>query len=304
MAVSVISTVLIAATATPPAGAYDLTDLATVHDEFSVTANDTSNDPFFARAITQASTAIANYCNRVFSIESLQDVIYIQQDPFPWQVPGGVYPLQLSRWPLVNSTPVVFIGNTHGTTTVDGITSTAGLIAGALVFASDGSIPAGTVINTVNSNSIILSNAASTSESGLSMNTGLQVIQTLSVGDTQTLVYGQDFTIDAAHGWLIRLNEWTGVSQKWEAEPVTVQYQAGYASTPDSMPSDLQQAALRLVTARYRARGRDPFIVQRDQPGGQLGSERYWVGTMPGQVGVLPPDVVGLVDFYRVPVTA
>lgn len=296
MAVEIITTVLIAATASPPAGPYDLTDLATVHDELSLVSTDTGNDAFLSRGITQSSTVIANYCNRVFPVEAVQDQFYIQQDPFPWQVPGGVYPLQLSRWPLVNSTPVGFTGNTHGSITVDGIASTTGITVGALVFAVDGSIPAGTAIATVSANSITLSNAATSSATGLSMNTGLQVIQTLSVGDTQTLVYGSDFTIDAKKGWLIRLNSWTGVSEKWEAEPVAVQYQGGY----NPIPTDLVDACLRLVTARYRARGRDPMQVEVMQPG--LGTNRYWVGPTPGQKGSLPPEIQDIVDYYRVPV--
>lgn len=298
MAVEVITTVLVAATSTPPAGPYDLTDLNTVHDELSVKDGDTSNDAFLSRAITQSSIAIANYCNRVFQVEAVQDQIFIQQDPFPWQVPGGVYPLQLSRWPLVNSTPVSFTGNTHGTEDVDGIASTAGITAGALVFAADGSIPAGTTVATVSANSITLSQPASSSETGLSLTVGLQVVQTLAAGDTQTLVYGTDFTVDPVRGWLIRLNSWTGVSEKWESEPVTVQYQGGYADIPD----DLVDACLRLVTARFTARGRDPMIVERSQP--TLGSTRYWVGPTPGQKGAFAPEILSLIEHYRVPVTA
>lgn len=300
MAVEIITTVLLAATATAPARPYDLTDLATVHDELSITTNDTSNDTFLSRAITQASSAIANYCNRVFQIEAVQDLFYIQQDPYPYQVPGGVFPLQLSRWPLTDSTPISFTGNTHGSILVDGIASTAGMEQGDLVFAADGSIPAGTEIaSIVGPNSINLSKAASSSSTGLSMNIGLQVVQTLSVGVTQTLVYGKDFTVDAVKGWLIRLNLFTAIAAQWEAVPTVVQYQAGY----DEIPDDLVEATLRMVTGRFRARGRDPVLMARDM-NGNVGSERYWVGGMKGQVGSIPPEVVGLIEQYRVPVTA
>lgn len=296
MAVETITTVLVASRARPRGAPYDLTDLATVKDELSVT--DPSNDSFLSRAITQASSSIANYCNRVFAVEALQDQIFIQQDPYPWQVPGGVYPLQLSRWPLVNSNVVGFVGNTHGTAIVDGIASTVGLSIGTLVFAADGSLPAGAaILNILGANSITLTQPATSSETALAFTTGVQVVQTLSVGSTQTLVYGKDFTVDAKHGWLIRLNSWTGISERWEAEPVTVQYQAGYAP----IPADLVDACLRLVTARFRARGRDPMLVQRDQPQ-TLGSERYWVGTTPGQSGPFAPEIAGLLDNYRVPV--
>lgn len=295
MAVEIITTVLVAATATAPASPYDLTTLATAKDELSIT--DTSNDTFLSRAITQASSAIHRYCNRVFPVEVLQDLCYIQQDPYPWQVPGGVYPLQLKRWPLVNSTPVAFTGNTNKTPIVSGIASTSGITEGMLVFAADGSIPAGTTILGVYPNSITLSASPTTAETALSMWTGVQVVQTLSVGDTQTLVYGTDYTIDPAHGWLVRLDAWTGISVRWEAEPVTVQYQAGFST----IPSDIEDACLRLVTARFRARGRDPMLVQRAQTNA-LGTERYWVGSMPGQNGAMSPEIAALLDPYRVPV--
>jgi hypothetical protein len=300
VSVEIITTVLLAATATAPAGPYDLTDLDTANDELSVPANDTSNNSFLSRAISQASVAIKNYCNRVFQIEVVQDQIYIQQDPYPYQVPGGIFPLQLSRWPLAESTPISFTGNTHGSVLVDGIPNTAGMEAGDLVFAADGSIPAGSEIaNVIDPNSINLTKAASSSSTGLSMNIGLQVIQTLAAGVTQTLVYGKDFTVDAAKGWLIRLNPFTAIAAQWEAVPTVVQYQAGYQEIPD----DLVEAALRMVTGRFRARGRDPVLMARDQ-NGNVGSERYWVGGMKGQVGSIPPEVVGLIDQYRVPVTA
>jgi hypothetical protein len=298
VAVEIISTVLVAATATAPAGPYDLTDLKTVYDELNLPASNTADAAFLQRAITQASQVIASYCNRVFAVEALQDQIFIQQDPYPWQVPGGVYPLQLSRWPLPDTSAISFTGNTHGTTTVDGIPSMTGLAAGQLVFAADGSMPAGAEIQSVGTNSITLTAAATSSETGLALTAGLQVVQTLSVGDTQTLVYGTDYTIDAKRGWLIRLNSWTGVSERWEAEPVTVQYRAGFAT----IPADLTDACLRLVTMRYKLRGRDPTLRSRGEPG--VGQEQYWVGALPAQRGSLPPEIQALVDPYRVPVTA
>jgi hypothetical protein len=294
-----VSTVLVAATATPPAGPYDLTDLATVHDELSIPTNVTTDDGFLQRAITQASTAICSYCNRVFAVEAVQDLCYIQQDPYPFQLPGGLNPLQLTRWPLVDSAVVAFAGNTHGSTTVDGIASTAGLVEGTLVFADDGSLPAGCTIATVAANSITLSAAATSSVTGQSFITGLQVVQTLSVGEPQTLVYGTDFTIDELHGWLLRLNPFTGVTQKWEAEPVAVQYQAGYAT----VPADVIDATLRLVTQRVKSRGRDPVLVEQTQPGA-LGTQRFWVGNLPGQNSAFAPEILSLLQPYRVPVTA
>lgn len=212
------------------ASSYDLTDLATVKDELGLPVTDVSNDAFLGRAITQVSSIIANYCNRVFPVETVQDVIDIEQDPYPYQTPGGFAAVQLSRFPVVSVTSVA---------------------------------------------------------------------QTVSAGVTQALTEDTDFRVDNERGWLIRLSPFTGVAVKWEALPVTVTYSAGYAAIPD----DLAACCLRVITARFKQRGRDPNLVSQTQ--GQLGEQRYWVGTMPGQNGPFPPDIQALLDgTYRVPVTA
>lgn len=223
-------TVAVTTTVLTPASSYDLTDLATVHDELNIPSNDTSNDTFLSRSISQVSIDIANYCNRVFPVESVQDYFDVQQDPYPYQTPGGVRNLQLTRWP------------------VTAITS---------------------------------------------------VTQTLALGTTVTLTEGADYLLDAAKGQLWRLNPFTGVKCDWEAVPVTVQYSGGYAT----IPLDLAGACLRMVTMRFKARGRDPTLVEKSNPA--AGSERYWFGSAPGQKGPFPPEISGLLDgTYRVPVVA
>ena len=69
---------------------------------------------------------------------------------------------------------VQFTGNTHGTTTVDGIASGAigGLSVGLQVSSSDGSVAAGTLITAIGTNSITLNAASTSSTTGLSFTTG------------------------------------------------------------------------------------------------------------------------------------
>lgn len=297
--IEISSTVIVAATADTPASPYDLTDLATARDELGIAANDTSQDTFLQRAITQASVAIANYCNRTFALEVVEDRIQIEQDAYPYQLPGGVNPLALSRWPLVKSASVSFTGATHRSPVIDGIASTAGVKKDTLIFASDDSLPAGTTIDTVSLYSLVLSKSATSATAGLTFTTGIQVVQTLGAGNTRELIFGTDYAIDEKRGWLSRLNSWKAISVPWESQPLTVRYQAGY----ETIPADLVDACLRLVTARFKARGRDPMLVERSQPQ-SLGSERFWVGVQPGQSGALPPEIASLVDQYRVPVVA
>lgn len=91
---SLITTVVTAAKT------YDLTDLKTVKLELGIDGS--ADDAFLAMAITAASTAAANYCNRVFPVETVLDEFWPQRDPYPPVIPGGVDPLQLSRWPIVS----------------------------------------------------------------------------------------------------------------------------------------------------------------------------------------------------------
>lgn len=69
--------------------------------EIKLDLRDTSNDAWIDRAIGQVSRSISSYCNRVFPREKLTDTIFIQQDPYPYQTPGGLDVLQLSRWPVI-----------------------------------------------------------------------------------------------------------------------------------------------------------------------------------------------------------
>lgn len=84
---------------TVPAGSRDLTTLGTVKDMLAVPGN--TDDAFLARAITQCSVAAEQYCNRVFALDTVEDTVFLQTDPYPHMLPGGLSALQLSRWPIV-----------------------------------------------------------------------------------------------------------------------------------------------------------------------------------------------------------
>lgn len=200
-----------------PALSPDLVDLDVMKDELKIAASDTEHDAFLARAITQVSAAIANYCNRLFAAETVRDVIYSRL---------GEAQLQLSRFPVVNVTAVTV---TNGT------------------------------------------------------------------GGQVALAENTDYIVDAARGWLLRLGA-GGVPISWYTAPTTVTYQAGY----QDIPGDLQQAALRLIAARFHNRGRDPTLRSQSQPG--LGDQTYWIGSVPGSQGPFPDEVLVILDSYRVPV--
>jgi len=87
----------------------DLVDLDAVKDELRIGSADTEHDAFLARAITQVSAAITNYCNRVFAAETVRDVIYS---------PLGKAQLQLSRFPVIAVTAVTVANGAGGQTTL------------------------------------------------------------------------------------------------------------------------------------------------------------------------------------------
>lgn len=209
-------------TVTVPATIYDLVDLETVKDDISIT--DSSSDEVLRRYITSVSTAIQQYCNRKFPVESVLDEFWPRKDAWPAEIPGGIQPLQLSKWPIVAVTTVI----ENGVTLVAGSDSTG------------------------------------------------------------------DFRIDATNGQLVRLDT-NGYPKQWPAFPISVQYDAGFSP----IPFDVQDAAIRMIKARWFARDRDPFLKTRTLDG--IGSRTWWFGTGV-EAGAFPPDIKDLIDNYRVAV--
>lgn len=91
-------------TVTTSAATYDLASLDDVKSELSI--KDNSNNSTLQRYLTSASAMIAQYCNRVFPVETIEDQFWAQRDRGPRLISGGVQNLQLSRWPLQSVTSV------------------------------------------------------------------------------------------------------------------------------------------------------------------------------------------------------
>jgi hypothetical protein len=295
---------------TAPATA-NLTSLVHVKDELDITTGD--NDTRLTRFIKEESASVCQYCNRVFGLATWADQFRPQRGIRGEGVRSAANPLQLVKFPLATG-EVGFVGDTHSTITIDNIPSTAGLYAGIPVFGAG--IAAGTTIATVAPNSVTLSVASTATAAAVPLTAGLQVIETLA-SIPKLLVQGTHFEVekgsglagDEGAGQLYRLNE-LGHPRTWPPGKIVVTYQSGYALPDDTfpaqiptLPEDLESACIRMVVFRYRARGRDPTLVERNQPG-NIGTERYWVGSTPGQRGGLPNEIAGKLDNYRVPVVA
>jgi hypothetical protein len=116
--------------------------------------------------------------------------------------------------------------------------------------------------------------------------------------DGNALADGVDFRIDKETGIVSRLDK-GGYPASWSAWPIVATFTAGLGATVDDIPQDIQDATIRLVKARYFARNRDPILKSEDIPG--VRSVQYWISTG-ADAGNMPPDVVDLLNNYRVPV--
>lgn len=294
-------------TITAQAASYNLTDLETAKDELAIPEADGSKDQFIERAITQSSSAIMNYCNRTFQVEGLQDLIYVQQDPYPYQTPGGVAPLQLSRFPIVSITSVVqtiAINTTQPLT--EGVDYQLDALNGALIrlnaftgvavtwealpvtinylagfgelVAEPKSIPA-----TPGPYTVTVAEAAT-----FSIDQGVVFAGGAALTKVSANPAAGQYAVDADTG----IYTFAAADQ---GKAVVISY--GY----NDIPGDLVDAALRTITQRFQARGRDPMLMSINQD--KLGEKRWWVGASPGQNGAFPPEIAGLLDgTYRVPV--
>ena len=280
-----------------PASTYDLTDLATVKDELAIPTNDTTKDAFLSRAISQVSAAIGNYCNRVFQVETVQEIVYPTMDAFPYQIPGNIAPLRLMRWPFVTA---MLTFTTSGATSVGAtvlpVVSTAGVVVGQPITATG--IPVGAYVVGWAVNTSITISAATTAAlpAGTSITLGMS-ISVSSLGTLSALTAGTDYLPDANTGLVTRLDSMTAYPTSWPVTQIVATYQAGYAT----IPLDIVDATLRAVSGRFVGRGRDPLLKSQEQPG--IGHQTYWIGTAPGVRGAFTEEIADLLDNYRIPVT-
>lgn len=95
---SVITTVVTAASSTK------LVTVAAVKVELGISSN--ADDEWLGAVVDRASEAASQYCNRVFQVETVRDEFWPERDAYPFQLPGGLAPLQLTRWPVTALTLV------------------------------------------------------------------------------------------------------------------------------------------------------------------------------------------------------
>jgi hypothetical protein len=301
MGVAVVTTVLL------PPESYLLTTLAMVKLELQIDAVDTSKDAILAQYLAEASDDVHLYCNRTFPQETVQDRIFPQRDAYPYQVPGGVPAMQLSRWPIVAKSVTLPTAADTPSGPVLPFASTAGVAVGQPVaIVSDltappnlrGAIWNGTFVASLVANtSVTLSQPVRADvPAATAITFGIAVAVVDQPGEFWHLAQNERYLVDQKAGHLIHLDQYTYYPVPWYPVQTLVTYQGGFAT----IPNDLVGVVLRLITDRYASRGRDPALKSQDQPG--LGMQSWWVGNIPGVRGAFPEEIADRLNRYRVPV--
>jgi hypothetical protein len=109
--------------------------------------------------------------------------------------------------------------------------------------------------------------------------------------DDDLLTVTDDYLVNSSNGQLTRVNSGL-LPSRWLELGVTVVYSSGYAT----VPADLEDAVIRMVTQRYSAKGRDATLKSEEIPG--VRSAQYWIATGE-EAGAITPDVADLLDRYR-----
>lgn len=288
-------------TVVTPAVTYDLTTLAVAKDELSIKTSDSTYDQFLKRAITQASKSIANYCNRVFQVETISDVFQLQNDAHLRNFPRNAKLLQLSRWPLVGLTSVT----EDSTVLVEGVDFRADYDTGQIYrLDSDSDLAVGWPSKTV---VVVYSGgyaAIATQSANVPVAPGPYTVTV-----TNSASFVRDRGVTYANGVPLTAVASAPAGGQYAVIAGVYTFNASDAAAAilaaysfQAIPDDVADAVLRLITTRFRQRGRDPMLMSKSNP--QQGDERYWVGAQAGQNGALPPEIAGILDAYVVPVIA
>lgn len=123
------------------------------------------------------------------------------------------------------------------------------------------------------------------------------VAEIASITADGTEIDAADYEIDPETGLLCRLS--SDVRCAWSAAKLVVVYDAGYLLPEEegrTLPFDLEEAALKQLTADWYGSTRDPSVKREDIPG--LAEIEYWVGTV-GESASICDAAMETLDRYR-----
>jgi len=296
MSTEVVTTIL------APAASYDLTTLAIAKSELGITA--TTDDAWISRVISQISKTVMNATNRVFAPEHIEDQFYIARTRN--HVPAGLWTIQLSRWPVISVTLVEQASYNAETVTV-------------LVENADFQVnyETGTLVRLDSSTGRMMAWAALPLTVSYVAGFGTSVVESRPVPATGpytvtvagAATFSCDQSVKRASGVTLTrvaaspaVGQYTAVAGIYTFNAADASAALTFTYATQNVPDDIEEACLRLVVGRHKAKGRDPSLIQRETPG--VGTERFWFGGAPGQSGALPPDIDAMLQNYHVPVVA
>ncbi len=318
---------------------YDLIDLETVKDDLNITTDDA--DDYLQRRIDELSRAARLYMNRTLQMETLRDSFWPQRDPYPWQLPGGNMPLQLSRWPICGSIARSALAPPPAPTLAEatGGSSPAPqtyFVVTTYVTIEGETLPSPEASFSVDAGALLTVGAPPpAADSALHPAIGWNVYVGTAPGaealqTTAPLLMGAPFTYDptATPPVAISPPPATSVSENGTAllegtdylvdnvhghltrlfsidlypkRWATLPITVEYTAGYPVIPPDVSGAISRAVKAQYMARLRDPAIKSQSAAGIYAAS---YISPSGASGGVLTPDVYGVLDGYRVPVIA
>jgi hypothetical protein len=285
------------------AASYNLTALAAIKDELALKAADTANDSWLTARIAGVSLDIATHCNRVFAPELAEDLYDVQRRRY--QAPVCVRTLQLSRWPVLSVLSVVLSDLGSGLTQalLENTDFRVDYATGELrrLDAATGRITAWEAM-VITAQYTAGFGQFYAGETHTVPATPYQVTVTNAAGFScpQAVAY--------ASGALLALVTGTPSAGQYNVNPASGLYTFAAADAGEVLtfayavfvpPPDLVEIVLRLLTARFKAKGRDPALMQQDTAG--VGTQRFWIGAQSGQDGPFPPDVEADLNHYRLP---
>jgi len=285
-----------------PAANYDLTDLASAKVELSITT--TTDDAWLAKAVSQVSRAISSETQRVLVPEVVQDLFELDRQLAHRGSSRLALKVQLSRWPVIDIVSVVKTLSTGLTQTlVEGTDFRVNLSDGTLTRLDPVS---GAVLSWEADPLTVIYMAGYGS---LATETHSVPVSPYQVTVSQSAAFSCDQSVKYASGTALTRVSGNPAAGQYSVAAGVYTFAAAdsgqsltFAYGVKSIPDDLAEICLRLITARYRGKDRDPSLVQQETPG--VGMRRWWFGGAPGQTGPFAPDIAAALEPYCMPVVA
>jgi len=280
------------------AASYNLASLLAVKDELDIKAYDKSQDVWLLRAIGQASALVQSNCAPRFAVEGWQETIRpdrgMECDGLARRRPI----VQLARYPAVAISSVTASPGMGTTTLTEGSDFSVNKECGHLLR-----------LDPINGGPLPWSVAKLTVQYVAGF--GAIATEQCSISGSTPVVFANSGTFSLDQG----VSDTNGVAfTRVAGSPASLQYRVDVSSgqytfaSADTgksvnvsyafniIPDNVVEAVLRLVVQRFRQKGRDPALMERNSP--TLGQQRWWVGTTPGQNGAMPPEIEGLLVPY------